>query len=298
MLDNDSFAQLKATKEWEKARQAAIIEEMLSALPFRNSTELLPFDEVQRKLRLSHKNYRGLQEVPLAQIRGSVGRYRDFTMTFLPRREKMRDRWMRVSATAESAGFPPIELYKVGDAYFVLDGNHRVSVARQMGAETIQAHVWEFTTPVGLSASADLDELLIKEEYASFLERTRLDKLRPGAKIEFTTPGRYREIEYQIALYQQVLEKIDGTPVSYEDAAAAWYDMIFTPICQIIEQEGILQRFPGRTAADLFIWVWRYHRQLKVRGIDSLTVAIHRLGRKQGPFVWLRRLWERIISTG
>lgn len=288
--DNNRYAETLALRDWERARQAASLEDVRSVLPFtRQSSDLLSFDDVQRKLHLTHKNYLGIHEVELIHIRGSVGRYRDFTGTFLPRTEQMRARWIKVSAVGTSHGHKPVELYKVGEAYFVIDGNHRVSVARQAGSETIQAHVWEFTTPVGLSADADIDELLIKEEYTNFLERTRLDELRSGAAIEFTTPGRYREIEYQISMYQHVLEEIDQEPISYEDAVTAWYDMIYTPACQIIREQGILERFPKRTEADLFIWVWQHGQELKERGIESLAVAADEIGEQSS-------LWRKLVN--
>ncbi len=292
MDEENLFAKIRAQRDWERARQAAILEEILGAFS-PGSVDLLSFEDVKRRLRLGQKNYKGLQDIEISRIRGSVGRYRDFTRTFLPRREDLRERWQRVDAVAVSRGYLPIEVYQVGEAYFVLDGNHRVSVARQNGASTIQAHVWEFPTPAGLSAQADLDELLIKAEYADFLEHTRLDETQPDLDIQFTAPGHYRELEYQIALYRQVLEKIDGEPISYPEAAAAWYEMIYTPAVQIIQQRGILKRFPGRTEADLFIWVWQHHKELKARGIASLSQAADEVARASSP---LRRLWERFAG--
>jgi hypothetical protein len=108
----------------------------------------------------------------------------------------------------------------------------------------------------------------------------------------FTAPGRYRELEDQIELFRQALEQIDEEPVSYEDAAAAWYDMIYTPACQVIQQRGILERFPGRTEADLFAWVWRYSQELREQGIANLGHAAEQVGEKSGGP--LKRLWKKI----
>jgi hypothetical protein len=283
MTDPSRYARSEAHRNWERVRQAAISEDLLSLIGFRKP-DLLSFEEVQRGLRLHHKSYKGLQDIPLDQIRGSVGRYRDFTQSFMPRNPKMRDRWERVNAVAIDRGLPPIEVYKVGDAYFVLDGNHRVSVALGQGGDTIQAHVWEFSTPLGLSAEADLDEVITKAEYADFLETTGLSALRPDAEIIFTLPGRYRELEYQIHLYQQALTQIDGEPCSWEDAVTAWYDMVYTPAIMIMKERGLLDRFPDRTEADLFIWIWRYSRELRSRGEDASLGQIAEDA--EGPGFW------------
>lgn len=223
--------------------------------------DLIPFEEARQLLHLNQKIDRGLQEVELNQIRGSVGRYHDFTSAFLPRRDNLRQRWQRVRSVSLTQGLPPIELYKVGQAYFVIDGNHRVSIARAEGMETIDAYVCEYVSLVELSDEADLDEVLCKAEYAEFLRRT---KLQPKQEILFTVPGQYMEIEYQIQSVQQSLEVDRGEPVSFEEAAALWYREIYTPTVQEVRDSGVIERFPGRTEADLFIWMWRREHDLQI----------------------------------
>jgi len=129
-------------RDFDRARRKAFIQGILSLFT-RRSLDLLPYDQVREQLRLYSRRFRGLQEVPLDQIVGSVGRYRDFTRTFLPRSDDLRERWATVEDRVKEGGLPPVELYQVGDAYFVRDGNHRVSVARVQGAPSIEAYVWE-----------------------------------------------------------------------------------------------------------------------------------------------------------
>ncbi len=252
---------IASRKEFRRAHNQVTIKDLLAQLRGQ-PTHLLPFEEVLQKLRLSSPAYRGLQEVPLDQIIGSFFRYNDFTRTFLPRRAEMQERWAAIDRLAVTRDLPPVELYKVGDAYFIADGHHRVSVARRAGWRTIMAHVREYHTRVPLEPETALGDLLIKKEYLEFLEHTRLDESRPGHYIEFTSLGCYRELECQIASYQAALSQIDGRPFSYEEAAAYWYDMIYTPILQIICQKEMLRDFPGRTEADLFVWVVSHQREL------------------------------------
>src|SRR5512147_2510047 len=134
MTDDSVFRAnyLEGVSKFQNARMRAFWLEMINHLRGQ-STELLSFDDIKARLRLREESYKGLQDVPLDQIVGSVGRYRDFTSNFLPRRSTSPSRWSRVYAQVNSMeGVPPIELYKVGDVYFVRDGNHRVSVARQL----------------------------------------------------------------------------------------------------------------------------------------------------------------------
>ncbi len=261
MVDNN-FARAQARKNWERARSQATIQDILTVLRG-GSPELLSFDEVQKSLRLAQKSYKGVQNIPLDQIRGSVGRYKDFTQSFLPKRNFMQGRWENVSMVMTVRGASPIEVYKVGEAYFVLDGNHRVSIARQNDAETIEARVYEYSTIVDLSADADIEELLIKAEYLDFLEATKLKTTYPDAKIEFTVPGRYPELLYQIAAYRRVLEQIDAEEHTFEEAASLWYDLVYTPSVQLIQEQNALAQFSERTEADLFVWVWRHNKELQ-----------------------------------
>ena len=155
MEESDLLALNETQESWERARRGVLVQKVVCA--FKGcSVDLIPFDEVRTRLQLAQKLCRGVQEIELARIRGSVGRYRDFTSEFLPRRRHLRQRWQRVKAVVDTQGMLPIEVYQVGDAYFVVDGNHRVSIARQEGMKTIEAYVCEFVTPVGLSAEADL----------------------------------------------------------------------------------------------------------------------------------------------
>lgn len=289
-MSDQSYYRQQASAVWSQAKRSATIEQLLDMVRFSHKA-LVPFDETRKLLKLRHRNYRGIQQIPLNDIVGSVGRYRDFTRTFLPRSDKVRDRWQRISAVMRSEGTPPIELYKVGEAYFVADGNHRVSVARAHGANSIEAEVWEYSTSAELSDDATLDDVLLEAERLDFLAQTRLDDLRPGHTIHFTVPGRYIEIEYQIALYQRYIETIDGNPIPYEDAVRDWYDRVYEPTMQIIRDEDILRYFPGRTEADLFAWVARHRRDLSAKyGLPVSVQDVARRVRGRGPLAWLRRL--------
>src|SRR5215212_4453698 len=96
------------------------------------SNRLLSFDDVRRgRLVTGNRFYRGTRVVEVDKIVGSVGRWRDFDRSFLPTRASVGHKWKRIDrAFQRGEDLPPVELYEIGDAYFVVDGHHRVSVAR------------------------------------------------------------------------------------------------------------------------------------------------------------------------
>jgi hypothetical protein len=251
-------------RNFDRARRKAFIQRIL-ALVTRQSLDLLSFEQVREQLHLRDRRFRGLQEVPLVHIVGSVGRYQDFTRTFLPRTDGLRERWAAVEDRVKKGGLPPVELYKVGDAYFVRDGNHRVSIARAQGASDIEAFVWEYPSLVPLSPADDLDDLLIKQEYVTFLKKTGLNELRPDQHIELTAPGRYRDVLEHIAIHRYYLGQELEREFAAEEAVSSWYDNVYQPIIRAIHKQGILQRFPGRTEADLYIWISRWQYELSER---------------------------------
>ncbi|MFN8459757.1 MAG: hypothetical protein U0401_34765 [Anaerolineae bacterium] len=241
--------------EFSQARQRAFIEEWLNFFTGR-STELLSFDEIKQKLNLQDAAYKGLHEIELAKIVGSTGRYRDFTRTFLPKSDLTQERWRRVDEVAHSEmGFPPIEVYQVGEVYFVRDGNHRVSVAHTHGAKTIEAYVIEYKTPVPVESQDDLDDILLKMEHTEFFEQTHLDQLRPEHEIRFTEPGRYRLLQEHIIVHKYLREVACGCEILPEEAVTGWYDQVYMPIVQLIREREVLKQFPGRTEADLYAWL-------------------------------------------
>jgi dienelactone hydrolase len=290
------------TMDWERARRSAFVQDILSVFTQRPA-DLLPFEEVRRRLRLLNMHYLGVQEVPLANIIGSVGRYRDFTRAFFPRNDDMRDRWRQVSWLAGAGGgLPPVELYKVSQAYFVRDGNHRVSVARQQNVATIQAYVWEYDTRVSLEPDTNINDLLCKAAHAAFMEQTGLDHLYPDLSIELTHPDGYEELLYDIEAYQRVIARIDEREVPFDEAVMLWYEMRYTPIVEIIRQRAILNEFPGRTEADLYLWLWRSQEELDIRYShqvlmeDTAGDLAKRFGQKPSPAQHVKKAVGRMVG--
>jgi hypothetical protein len=163
------------------------------------------------------------------------------------------------------AGFPPIDVYKIGDAYFVRDGHHRVSVLKELGATTIEATVTELETPISLSPDTGEAELDLKAEYAAFLQETGLDALRPEQTIEFTLPGQYQKLHEHIAVHRYFLGQREQREIPYGEAAARWYDEVYWPMVEAIREEAILDHFPGRTEADLYLWIIEHRHYLGER---------------------------------
>ncbi|HLO17656.1 MAG TPA: hypothetical protein VK206_22690 [Anaerolineales bacterium] len=94
----------------------------------------------KRKIRSQHDA--GSRTVPIKRIKGSEGRSGDFDCDFNPMQTRTFARWMSV-AVARSSGetLPLVELIQLGDDYFVRDGHHRISVARALGEEYVDAKI-------------------------------------------------------------------------------------------------------------------------------------------------------------
>lgn len=239
---------------------------------------LLSFDEVKNQLHLGEQAYRGLQNIPVDKIVGSVGRYKDFTRNFLPRKSELIHRWSDVYAKVNDlTGVPPIDVYQVDDVYFVRDGNHRVSIARQMNLPTIEAYVTELKTPIHLEPNMTRRQLDAAVGYGKFLEITKLDINRPNQKsIQLSEASRYNDLLNHIRMMQKSMEHQRGYAVSLEQAAMRWYDRVYEPTIQLIRKYNLLEQFPKRTEADLYVWVSEHFQRLLERygeGADEATLS-------------------------
>ena len=254
-----------ALRDFSDARLKASLEEALARLTGR-SNELLSYDDVAQKLKLRVRSDRGISEIPVDAIVGSVGRYTEFTRTFLPRKAEDQERWARVKAAMEDPigeGVPPIEVYKVGEAYFVLDGNHRVSIARQEGTKTIEAHVIEVQTDIPVTPDLQPDELIVKAEYVDFLKRTEIKSLFPNVDLSVTVPGQYAKLLEHIEVHRYFMGLDFQREISFREAVKHWYETVYTPFLEPIRERDLLRWFPDRTETDLYLWVSEHLETLK-----------------------------------
>jgi hypothetical protein len=251
-----------AADKLDRLQSRGVIPSLLRFFSQKPDETLLSFDQVHELLRSRQGIDRGTHLIPIANIIGSVGRYQDFDRAFLPLSGADAERWKRLDvALNELRNLPPIDVYKIGEVYFVRDGNHRVSVAAANGLTNIEANVTEIATRVPLTPDVDIDDLIIKIEYAHFLEQTGLDDTRPDQVIELTEPGRYEILLEHIAVHCYYLGLQWGREPSLEEAAASWYDTVYLPIIEAIRETEVMKEFPHRTEADLYLWV-AYHREL------------------------------------
>jgi hypothetical protein len=259
--------------DFARARSRAFLRDLWALLSGKQNS-LLSYDEVKGKLRIGGPIYRGIRTVEVAKIVGSVNRYRDFDDAFLPARNTIADRWTRVDrAFYEDISLPPVVLYKVGDIYFVVDGHHRVSVAREQGQEFIEAEVRECKVKVPVGPDLRPEDLEILGAKVEFLERTGLDRVRPDAQVELTVPDGYSRMLEHIAVHRYFMGLDQKRDIAEEEAVAHWYDTVYLPIVKVIRERGVLEEFPGRTEGDLYLWVLDRQQFLHDHGKDLAPPA-------------------------
>ena len=293
-----------AERDAEVAMRRAFLHDILGFLRG-ESNELLPFEAV-KNLRPHGEHYLGMQAIEVDRIIGSVDRYRDFDETFLPKTDHLVDRWVNIKRLKlEGRELPAIQVYKVGDTYFVKDGNHRVSVAQAEGQKYIDAEVIELTVAVPPEPGDEIKDLIIKGEYANFLERTGLERLRPDHyEIRFTTPGRYDILLEHIEVRQYFLGENLKRDVTWAEAVESWYDRLYARMVDEMRGSNALDAFPGRTEADLYLWMMdhRYYLTQEYGQDVGSKVAAESFTRNHKPPIyerWLTRLqlWWKSAMT-
>lgn len=212
---------------------------------------------------------RGILEIPLNRIVGSVGRYHDFDKKFRIGPHLPPERLENLKNTMRAGkSLPPVKLYQIKNDYYVLDGNHRVAAAKEIGFGEIKAHIYEF-----LPSKKSLENLLYLEK-VEFKERSGL-----SYDIELTEPGQYHHLINQISKHKNFLQTRTEAPVATQTAAEDWYKTIYSPLLGLIKKGGLIEYFPRRTPADLYAYIsvyqWEKNDQALRFGIGINKLVSH-----------------------
>jgi hypothetical protein len=257
---------LQAAEDFNRARTRELLSRIQHFMHI-DKNRLLSFNDVKEILKPRSESYRGMQVVPISLIVGSEGRYRDFNKYFLPRSEHLRVRWERVDrARIKDIALPAIQLYEIGGAYFVRDGNHRVSVARSQGIESIDADVTSLSSEITITPGMTADDLrgeVIKYEKKIFYEKTKFGELTGADDLDFTAPGRYDVIYNHILVHKYYLNQQSSQEIPFSEALVSWYHKVYRPIIDIIKNEGMIVCFPGHSPSDLYVWIVKHWDFLK-----------------------------------
>ncbi len=265
-----------AVHDFQRAYQRSFFRAIMSRISGKD-TGLLSFDEIKHALDIQGETDRGLQEVEIQKIIGSLNRYQDFDDSFLPKQTYTRDRWQQIDkALMRGEYLPPIDLYKIGDFYFVIDGNHRVSVAKEKGQKFIDAHVRELELSFPVTGKFNWQDVLLKQEKMNFLKKTNLHDLRPDLDINLTLAGQYHRLLEHIDVHRYFISQNDRREVPYREAVEKWLDDIYIPMVEIIREQGIMKNFPDRTETDLYLWIIEHLAYIRHRyptGVDYREAA-------------------------
>lgn len=251
--------------DFHRAKNRARIHSLFDKLTWKNP-DLLSLYEVTSIIKPKKETYLGMKTIEIDKIIGSEGRYRDFSAAFLPKREMLRARWTSIDqARLTDVVLPPISVFALGGYYFVRDGNHRVSVARSMGVEFIDAEVVELDSEIKLEpgmTTKQLKQRVVEYERSAFIEQYKPSYL-PMGEISFTTPGAYPEMVNHILVHKYYINQNVEGEISFEDAARSWYKNVYSPIVDQIRKDNLLFYFPGNAEGDLYMWLVRRWDELK-----------------------------------
>lgn len=213
---------------------------------------ILPFEEVVAALGRVQERDAGLAVVPLDAIVGTVDRMQGFDRHFRPTTPQVRARWERIAAAMRRGeAMPPVDLYRVGDVYFVKDGHHRVSVARALGRHDIDARVTEVRTRVGAGHDLLRADLALKSHERVFLERVPLppparERVRPS------DPWAFAELAEGIEAWGWRWTQEHGQLMDRGELARRWYEEEYVPVVTLLRDAGMLGR---GTEADAYLRV-------------------------------------------
>jgi hypothetical protein len=234
---------------------------------------ILPFDEVVSALGRRGERHRGLETIDLDSIVGTVDRAREFDRRFRPTSRRVRQRWERIAkAIRRGEAMPPIEVYRIGELHFVRDGHHRVSVARQLRLEVIEADVTEIITAVGAEAETRIRDLAMKGHERLFYERVPLPAAA-RSRMVFPDKWGYAELAECIEAWGFRAMQAQGEFLTREEVAAAWFKEEYLPAVELMRAADLVGRGTETEAYTRIITL----RYMLLRSHDWSDATIERL---------------------
>jgi hypothetical protein len=254
------FSQADAQGDFSRARRARLLADIGRRL--RREPDdvglILPFEEVIEALGVVGREDLGLKIVPLDAIVGTVDRAADFDRGFRPTSPRLRSRWERIAAAQRRGeALPPISLYKVGDLYFVRDGHHRVSVAKSLGRQDIDAYVVEIQTRVRLGADLRVGDLPLKDHERLFRERVPLGR-EERARIAVSDPWDYGRLAEAVEAWGFRAMQDRGSYMDRREVAHLWFTAEYLPVVEMLNAGELIERGETQTDAYMRISAMRY----------------------------------------
>jgi hypothetical protein len=153
--------------------------------------------------------------------------------------------------------------------------------------------------PGTLDENVNLDNLIMVQEYAEFLNTTHLDEYYPTQNFKFSIAGQYEKVLQHISVHQWFMGEALHHPIEYTDAVKGWYKDLYLPLLKIIRKHKILENFPGRTEMDLYLWIIEHRWYLgeeRHRSISLETAAVNFAQKfSQRPFRHIRQFFGRLF---
>lgn len=273
------FVNADAQEDFLRARRRQAMASLGRRLSRTGDVEaMLPFDEVVAELGRTGEVHKGLQVIPTDAIVGTVDRGKEFDRSFRPTSSQVRGRWERIAkAMRRGESLPPIEVYKVGDVYFVRDGHHRVSVARAQGIREIEALVTEVKTRIGAEQSLRIADLPLKGHERLFRERVPLDP-EAAAGVTLTDPWKYGDLAEAVEGWAYRTSQDRGEILDRRTAARAWFEEEFAPVTKMLRDAGLVES--DETDADAFTRLGGVRYRL-MRTMDWNEDIVEKLRREQ-----------------
>jgi hypothetical protein len=259
-VSSSGFSSADAQGDFSRARRARLLADIGRRL--RREPDdvalILPFEEVIDALGVVGREDVGLQVVPLESIVGTVDRAADFDRGFRPTSPRLRSRWERIAAAQRRGeSLPPISLYKVGDLYFVRDGHHRVSVAKSLGRQDIDAYVTEIQTRVRLGRDLRVGDLPLKGHERLFRERVPLGR-EERARIALSDPWDFGRLAEAVEAWGFRAMQDRGSYMDRREVAHLWFTSEYLPVAEMLKAGELVERGETETDAYMRISAMRY----------------------------------------
>lgn len=238
---------------------------------------LLDLGELRRRLPLGNPIEEGLQTILVERIVGTTSRSEDFDACWRPLRRHLRKRLDEIQNADPPPLLAPVDVYRVDQAYFVSDGHKRVAIARQTGAEFIDANVKGLSTHYHLEPGIGVDSVEVTAAEHRFRQETGLAQAAPRVRFHLWEARDYGELTEAVRAHAFEASRRLGRLLAPPEAAALWYEAVYLPTVRAALEHRVNELIPGCTDAYAFLWLHRQSRTMHGREFAAAEDIVRRV---------------------
>ena len=299
----DHMEKYNATTLFQKAIRKARMVSILSSGFGGKSYKIPNLERLTKVVSSTSESYLGTKNIKVSLIIGTENRSSDFTIDFLPKKYWMENRWTTVMVKFLNDEITePIKVIEYGGAYFVRDGNHRVSVSKSNKIEYITAEIIRYDLPFNLPSSFDMSKIDNFKAKAQFHQRTKIFDHIDENIFTVNRAETWKALEREIFIDNRAwfIRRNEREPADTLELLQSWNKNIYGNTIEYLKTNSLLYLFHGLEVTDVFILFVNFWNSLEKPDnfwLEEVYTLFSKKVRRRKFYLALLQIWLKMLRS-